>query len=45
MVLVGTNKVWSTPSSLAAFSCSSEEGRDRRRRETPSAMALFLHYS
>lgn len=28
MVLVGTNKVRSTPSSVAAFSCSSEEERD-----------------
>lgn len=29
MVLVGTNKVRSTPSSVAAPSCSSEEERDR----------------
>lgn len=31
MVLVGTNRVLSTPSIFAAFSCSSEEGEGEGR--------------
>lgn len=43
MVLVGTNKVRSTPSSLAAFSCSSAEGRDEGT-ERPVHNAPSLRY-
>lgn len=46
MVLVGTNKVCSTPSSMAALFCSSEQGGKKERREAPSTMALaHSHFS